>query len=328
MAARAHGSAAARQGRAHGRRRPDRERSRSRRDRRLEPRRPPGRRLRRLTGRARRGARRDRPGRDGADGRRHPPRRRRAEGAGVGRRRRAPRSPLRLRAGGRRRGRRRGRDPAARRRDRPDAGARRRALRPTSRSHRWSLPPRRIRVVSVDLRDTPEEAAFRAELRAWIETNLTDQIRRGRFEEAGPGLEPEAARGRLRGPDLAEGVRRRRRALQPPGDLPRGDGARRGAAPPRRDRARDGRADDHRPRHRRPEAEAPGEDPLDRGDLVPGLLRAGRGLRPLRRAHDRPPRERPLRRRRPEGLVVVRAHRRLVHPRHAQRPRRASAMPA
>ena len=37
----------------------------------------------------------------------------------------------------------------------------------------------------MDLRDTPEEAAFRAELRAWIETNLTDEVRRGRFEEAG-----------------------------------------------------------------------------------------------------------------------------------------------
>ena len=37
----------------------------------------------------------------------------------------------------------------------------------------------------MDLRDTPEEAAFRAELRAWIESNLTDEIRRGRFEEAG-----------------------------------------------------------------------------------------------------------------------------------------------
>jgi alkylation response protein AidB-like acyl-CoA dehydrogenase len=37
----------------------------------------------------------------------------------------------------------------------------------------------------VDLRDTPEEAAFRAELRDWIHTNLSDEIRRGRFEEAG-----------------------------------------------------------------------------------------------------------------------------------------------
>src|SRR5688572_17962234 len=37
----------------------------------------------------------------------------------------------------------------------------------------------------MDLRDTPEEAAFRAELRSWIEENLTDEIRGGRFEEAG-----------------------------------------------------------------------------------------------------------------------------------------------
>jgi alkylation response protein AidB-like acyl-CoA dehydrogenase len=37
----------------------------------------------------------------------------------------------------------------------------------------------------VDLRDTPEEAAFRSELRSWIDTNLTDEIRGGRFEDAG-----------------------------------------------------------------------------------------------------------------------------------------------
>jgi alkylation response protein AidB-like acyl-CoA dehydrogenase len=37
----------------------------------------------------------------------------------------------------------------------------------------------------VDLRDTPEEAAFRATLRDWIAANLTDEIRNGRFEEAG-----------------------------------------------------------------------------------------------------------------------------------------------
>ena len=37
----------------------------------------------------------------------------------------------------------------------------------------------------MDLRDTPEEAAFRGELRTWIESNLSDEIRRGRFEEAG-----------------------------------------------------------------------------------------------------------------------------------------------
>ena len=37
----------------------------------------------------------------------------------------------------------------------------------------------------MDLRDTPAEAGFRAELRAWIDENLTDEVRRGRFEEAG-----------------------------------------------------------------------------------------------------------------------------------------------
>ena len=37
----------------------------------------------------------------------------------------------------------------------------------------------------MDLRDTPEEAAFRAELRSWLEENLTEEIRRDRLEEAG-----------------------------------------------------------------------------------------------------------------------------------------------
>jgi alkylation response protein AidB-like acyl-CoA dehydrogenase len=42
----------------------------------------------------------------------------------------------------------------------------------------------------VDLRDTPAEAAFRAEARAWIEANIPDELRghrggAGRFEEAG-----------------------------------------------------------------------------------------------------------------------------------------------
>ena len=136
-------------------------------------------------------------------------------------------------------------------------------------------------------------------------------------------LEPQALRRRVRGTHLAEGVRRRRRSLQPPGDLPRGDGARGGAFSPRGDRARNGRPDDHRPRNRGAEEGAPRCDPLDRRDLVPGLLRAGRRLRSRRRPHEREPGRRPLRRQRPEGVVVVRAHRRLVHPRHAERSRLA-----
>jgi alkylation response protein AidB-like acyl-CoA dehydrogenase len=35
----------------------------------------------------------------------------------------------------------------------------------------------------MDLRDTPEEAAFRGEVNAWIEANLTDELRGGRFGE-------------------------------------------------------------------------------------------------------------------------------------------------
>ena len=52
-----------------------------------------------------------------------------------------------------------------------------------------------------------------------------------------------------------------------------------------------------------------------------GFSEPGRRLRPLGRAHERAARRLPLRRRRPEGVVVVRAHRRLVHPRHPQRSR-------
>ena len=144
--------------------------------------------------------------------------------------------------------------------------------------------------------------------------------RRGAVRGVGAGLEPQARRGRLRGADVAEGVWRRRRALLAPGDLARGARDRAGARAHRRDRARDGGADDHRPRHRRAEGAAPAEDPLGRGDLVPGLLGAGRRLRPCLRAHARRAAGRPLRRQRPEGLVVVRTPRRLVPADHAQRP--------
>ncbi len=101
----------------------------------------------------------------------------------------------------------------------------------------------------------------------------------------GSRLEPQARRGRLRRADLAEGVRRRRRAVQPPGDLPRGARAGRGAVAPRRDRSRHGRADDHRVGHPGAEGALPLEDPDGRGDLVPGLLRARRRERPRRVAH-------------------------------------------
>ena len=87
----------------------------------------------------------------------------------------------------------------------------------------------------MDLRDTPDEAAFRAELRAWLDANLPEERRGGRggaqrFDDAfGREWSRMLYDARLRRPDLAEGVRRRGRALQLPGDLLRGDGARAGA---------------------------------------------------------------------------------------------------
>ncbi len=178
----------------------------------------------------------------------------------------------------------------------------------------------------MDLRDTPDEAQFRSELCAWFEANLPESLRGHRggearySDDADPRLESDALRGGLRRAHLAEGLRGRRQALQLPGDLPRGDGPRRGTAAPRRDRARHGRAHDHRARDRGPEGPLPAASPLGGRDLVPGILGARRRLRSLGRPHERAARGLELRRRRPEGVVVVRAHRRLVHPDHAKRP--------
>ena len=169
----------------------------------------------------------------------------------------------------------------------------------------------------MDLRDTPDEAAFREQLRAWLRDNLPAEQRRR--------VEPQALRRRLRGADLAGGVRRPRRAVQPPGDRARGVRAPRGAAAHERDRARHGRADDHGARHRGAEAPLPPEDAHGRGDLVPGLLRARRRLRPRGGAHAHRGQGRPLPRQRPEGLVVGRAPRELLHPRRPRRSGRAEA---
>ncbi len=170
----------------------------------------------------------------------------------------------------------------------------------------------RYRLSVVDLRDGPDEASFRAEVRA---------LARGEpARRRQPRVEPEDLRRGLRGPDLARGVRRQGRALQPPGDRARGVRPRWGAAAHGRDRARHGGPDDHGARQRGAEAPLPEEDPLGRGDLVPGLLGAGRGLRPLGGGDAHRGHRQSLQRDRPEGLVVVRAHRRPLHPRRPQRP--------
>ena len=66
-------------------------------------------------------------------------------------------------------------------------------------------------------------------------------------------------------------------------------------------------------------------DPVRRGDLVPGLLRARVRLRPGVAEDARGARRRRLGRHRPEGVDDVRARGEVVHARRAHRPRRAQA---
>ena len=177
----------------------------------------------------------------------------------------------------------------------------------------------------MNLRDTPEEAAFRAELRTWLDDNLPEERRGWRggeqrfgdefgrewsrklFDGGYSGLTWPTEYGGAGAPYSFQAIfyEEMARAQAP--------------AARRRDRDRDGGADDHGPWHGGAEAGAPLEDPLRGGDLVPGLLRAGRGLRPRGRAHAHGAQGRRVRRQRPEGVVVVRAHRRLVHPHRPER---------
>ena len=112
---------------------------------------------------------------------------------------------------------------------------------------------------------------------------------------------------------MAEGVRRSRRDPDRAGDLLRGDGAGQGPAAGERARPGDGRPGGDRPRHRRAEGALPGADPLRRGDLVPGVLRAGVGLRPGLAEDEGGPRERRLAGDGPEGLDHVRPRGEVVH---------------
>ena len=140
----------------------------------------------------------------------------------------------------------------------------------------------------------------------------------------GSRMEPGAVRRRLGRYLVAGGVRRPRAVAPFPGDLSRGGGAGRGAAAHRRDRARNGGPDDHHPRHRGAEGPLPATAPRGGGDLVPGVLRARRRQRPRGGPRVRAARGRPVRPRRAEGLVVVRAHRGLLHPPRPLRPRLAA----
>ena len=137
-------------------------------------------------------------------------------------------------------------------------------------------------------------------------------------------LAEAAPRRRLRGSELAGGVRRARAARLPAARVPRG--VRRRRRPLRRHqlrRQRPRRPHPHRRGHRGAAALPPAQDPLGRERLVPGLLRARRGLRPGLPAHQGGARRRRLRRHRPEDLEHPRPRRRLLRAARAHRSRRA-----
>ena len=174
----------------------------------------------------------------------------------------------------------------------------------------------------MDFRDTPAEAAFRAEVRAWLAEHLT-----GEFAALGSGGGPADETGW----DVADRVgAAARRATA--GSACRGPRSTAAAAPAssqqvifneeyaKAERAgadlvlRRGpvRPDADPVRHRRAEAALPPEDPGGRGAVVPGVLGAERRLRPRQRPDPRRARRRRVGDQRPEGVDDARAPRRLV----------------
>ena len=140
-----------------------------------------------------------------------------------------------------------------------------------------------------------------------------------------PRLAAPVARRGLGRRVVADRVRRARRDAGRAGDLQRGDRARPGAQRGQRPGPGDGRPDGHRPRQRRAEAPLPRADPLGRGDLVPGLLRARLGLGPRFGQDAGRARRRRLARHRAEGVDDAGPPRQVVHARRAHRPRCAQA---
>ena len=148
--------------------------------------------------------------------------------------------------------------------------------------------------------------------------------RGSRGERRGPRLGAGAGRERLGRAQLARGIRRRRPLRLGAVHLQAGDGRGRGARGGRPGRLPD-RAHRDRPRQRGAEGEVSLRHPLGRHRLVPGLLRAGRRLRPCLRPDARRPRRRRVRDQRPEDLDEQRPQRgQHVHPR-ADGPGRAEA---
>ncbi len=132
----------------------------------------------------------------------------------------------------------------------------------------------------------------------------------------GPGLGP-----------LPRGRRRSRPRPEAAADRQRADLRRRRARTrsPQPDRLRHVRPDRRRVGHRGAEAALPAAAVHRRGDLVPALQRAGRGLRLRRPVVPRREGRRRVDRQRPEGVDDARPHRQVGPARRAHRPRRAQA---
>ena len=171
-------------------------------------------------------------------------------------------------------------------------------------------PRSRMRVM--DLSYTPEEEAFRARVRAWLEENAR---RRARWPRTSRRCAPGSASCTTAASSASAG----RRSTAAPAS-PRW--SRRSSTRSWRARARRGvdqrdgdlvgRSGDHEVRHRGAEAALHPEDPHLRGDLGDRLLRAVVGLRHGGREDARRARRRLLRRQRPEDLDHARAHLGLV----------------
>ena len=187
----------------------------------------------------------------------------------------------------------------------------------------------------MDLDDTPEQAAYRTQVRGWLDEHKSEAP-----SLQGPGaIEDEdeivAARRAWQG-KLAEGGLAGVTWPKEYGGQGLGPieqvicnqeiAPRESARHPRRDRRRHARPDDHRPRLRGAEVALSRPHAPRRRGLVPAVLRARRRLRPGRRADARPPAgRRQLAPVRPEGLDHQRPVRLLRPAARPHRRRRAQA---
>ena len=132
----------------------------------------------------------------------------------------------------------------------------------------------------MDLADSPEEAAFRARVRAWLAEVLpiaavARAVRAGRQAAVLASVAAPVVRRRLRGHLLATRVRRIRGGREDPVHLHRGSRPGRGTRAAQHGGGGLRRAHDRRVRHRGAEAALPAPDPDRRGAVVSAVLRAG-----------------------------------------------------